>query len=227
VIPSLLALLAIALGVVLFIRSMQGRNPGGALPTSGKPLWLGVGLALLLIALLTAASAGRALIFLLPAVLALPLLFRRGSKPRNQPPAQVIETDWFRAFKEQTSSPMDAIVLRGSMQDRRLSELGLADLVWLHQQIDDDGSLGLLERFLTQEFPGWRERVEKAAADLLADGMTAAKAREILGLGPEAGPDEIVDAHRRLMQRLHPDRGGSGYLATLLNRAKTVLLEQR
>lgn len=55
--------------------------------------------------------------------------------------------------------------------------------------------------------------------------MSAAKAREILGLGTHPSKDEVIAAHRRLMQRLHPDRGGSTFLAQQLNEAKRVLLK--
>lgn len=60
--------------------------------------------------------------------------------------------------------------------------------------------------------------------DLATTGMSEAEALEILELAPGATPDSIGEAHRRLIQRLDPEQGGSVYLAGLVNRAKDVLL---
>jgi len=63
---------------------------------------------------------------------------------------------------------------------------------------------------------------EDAAAEI--ETMSQEEAREILGLGPEAQHADIIEAHRRLVQLIHPDRGGSHYLTVQINQAKKVLL---
>ena len=54
--------------------------------------------------------------------------------------------------------------------------------------------------------------------------MTADQAREILGVKSNATREEIIKAHKRMMQKVHPDRGGSDYLAAQINQAKDTLL---
>lgn len=63
-----------------------------------------------------------------------------------------------------------------------------------------------------------------AEEDSAPAGMSEAEALDILELEPGAGPDAIAEAHGRLIQRLDPERGGSGHLTGLVNRAKDVLL---
>jgi glucan phosphoethanolaminetransferase (alkaline phosphatase superfamily) len=54
--------------------------------------------------------------------------------------------------------------------------------------------------------------------------MSPDEAREVLGLKPGHTKDDVIQAHRRMMQKVHPDRGGSDYLAAQINKAKDTLL---
>jgi DnaJ-domain-containing protein 1 len=93
----------------------------------------------------------------------------------------------------------------------------------------DAESVALLESYLDRRFPAWRQdtqgdgagRQSRAAA---SGKMTDEEAYQILGLQPGAGRDEIARAHRTLMKKLHPDQGGSTYLAARVNQAKDTLL---
>ena len=59
------------------------------------------------------------------------------------------------------------------------------------------------------------------------ESMTREEALEILGLEPGATREEVIDAHRKLMSRVHPDKGGSDYLAQSINQARKILLDDR
>lgn len=72
-----------------------------------------------------------------------------------------------------------------------------------------------------------RDGVSAAKKVAPSGPMTHTEALAILGLEEGAERDAIVQAHRQLMQRLHPDRGGNHYLASQLNRAKELLLDGR
>lgn len=56
--------------------------------------------------------------------------------------------------------------------------------------------------------------------------MSTAEAREILGVDETATRKDIISAHRKLIQKNHPDQGGSKYLASKINEARDVLLDE-
>lgn len=60
-----------------------------------------------------------------------------------------------------------------------------------------------------------------------AGEISVREACDILGVSPDCSDDEVIMAHRRLMQKIHPDRGGNDYLAAQVNEAKSTLLASR
>ena len=75
-----------------------------------------------------------------------------------------------------------------------------------------------------QRFSGHRQSGPSGSQRPGTESMSVEEALEVLGLQPGASKEEIVAAHKRLMQKIHPDKGGSGYLARRINQAKDVLL---
>jgi hypothetical protein len=128
------------------------------------------------------------------------------------------------------SGAMSGRVTAGHYIGRRLDELTDPSLRELLEEVSGDAdSVALLEGYLDRRFPGWRENVEgdeaprpRSAPD--AGTMTDQEAYEILGLPAGATEAEIRAAHRRLMKAVHPDQGGSGFLAAKINQAKDWLL---
>lgn len=128
---------------------------------------------------------------------------------------------------------MRGTVLAGPQSGRDLDGLSRDEIAPVLRDClegDPDG-VRLLEAYLDRRFPGWREHADgdahaRQGPQPKPGAMTEEEAYEVLGLARGAGPDEVRAAHRSLMKRLHPDGGGSTYLAARVNQAKDVLLSR-
>lgn len=128
------------------------------------------------------------------------------------------------------SGALDGLVLAGRFEGRVLGRMAENEVVALYTELAADAeSRQLLETYLDGRFPAWREdlQADRGNGHGVSPGtgaMTKKEAYKVLGLEAGATAADIRKAHRRLMQRLHPDIGGSSFLAARINEAKDVLL---
>ena len=158
-----------------------------------------------------------------------PWLGGGGNVRRSPGQSSRIETDHLEMELDHDTGEMHGRVLRGMFAGRDLSSLSPADLglLWQDCRHTDHRSAQLVEAYLDRIHPTWREDMARGESDMNRgpDGrMMEDEALDILGLAPGADEDAIRRAHRELMLRLHPDRGGSTYLAAKINEAKDVAL---
>jgi hypothetical protein len=144
-------------------------------------------------------------------------------------------TTYLHMSLDHDSGDMTGTVTAGNYAGRDLSSMELAEMLDLLKECSGDAdSVRVLEAYLDRVHgPEWRSgeagtehdgQGRNGSKSTWGNAMTPDEAWEILGLEPGAGPDSIKEAHRRLMGTLHPDHGGSTYLAAKLNQAKDLLL---
>jgi hypothetical protein len=182
------------------------------LVATGRMHWLGAGLAALI-------PIGKGVLAL--AMRALPLmniLSRFKTSPsqfRSQ--SLMVEINF-------STRQMDGEILQGEYTGRRLSELSEEELQslaeWLKES--DRESFVLLQAYLLRS--GGSQQSAGAEQSASYADFSKEEAYKILGLEEGASTDDVVTAHKRLVQRLHPDRGGSDYLAAKINAAKDKLV---
>jgi hypothetical protein len=148
-------------------------------------------------------------------------------------PGQVsrVRTAFIEMELDHDTGAMRGRILAGVREGAALEEMDLPTLVGFLPDIDEE-SRALLMAYLDRREPGWREHAQTDTAagpdrEFRSSGkMTEEEAYQILGVQRGASAADIGRAHRMLMKKLHPDQGGSTYLAARVNEAKEVLLRR-
>jgi hypothetical protein len=141
-----------------------------------------------------------------------------------------VRSSFFEMELDHDTGAMRGRVLAGKYEGVTLEALDVSTLTALLGEVDEE-SRALLMAYLDRRDASWREHAQgDAAAGRSAPPssgkMTEQEAYQILGLEAGASADAISRAHRALMKKLHPDQGGSTYLAARVNEAKEVLLRR-
>jgi hypothetical protein len=239
--PAFLAGLAALLILVVGGRLLASANP----QTLALVLRKGAGVALLLIAAFLIARGA------LP--LAIPLAFFGfallgmkmgswfgaggpfGSADKSPGQKSQVRTESLEMELDHDSGHMEGQCLKGQFAGRMLSSLSDEEVVILLEELraSDEKGAALIEAYLDRRAQGWRAGPEEAAKEQARAPrggkvrMSLDEAYAVLGLAKGASEEDIRAAHRKLMMKLHPDQGGSTYLAARINEAKDVLLGRK
>jgi hypothetical protein len=141
-----------------------------------------------------------------------------------------IQTNHLSATLDHGSGHIDGEIIEGPHKGWLLSELSIMQLEDLltHYQTEDEESAELLEAYIDQRRQQADQNTEqqRTANRAASDQSARAEALAILGLDEGSMEEEVVSAHRSLIQKLHPDRGGNDFLAAKINQAKDILLKK-
>lgn len=158
--------------------------------------------------------------------------FDFGGIKRTPGTGSKVRSRWLEMSLDHDTGQMTGVVRAGPYAGRSLDTLDDQALLALYRTVGADAdSAALLEAYLDRRLTGWRDHVQgddapRSGRTANSGAMTDEQAYEILGLAPGAGEAEIRAAHRRLMKRVHPDQGGSTFLAAKINQAKDRLLSK-
>ena len=155
-------------------------------------------------------------------------LFSGFNTQRSAGQSSQVCSEYLEMILDHDSGKLAGRILAGPHAGHSLDEFDLPQLAAMMPGFDAE-SVALLESYLDRRFPAWRENAERNTAGgqrraASSGKMTDEEAYQILGLQPGSSRDEIGRAHRSLMKKLHPDQGGSTYLAARVNEAKDTLL---
>jgi hypothetical protein len=226
---------AILIALLIAAKGFTAANP----VSLARNLKTVFGLSILIFAGMMALS-GRWAVALPMAIFALPIVApslmrnvlpgRFGGTPGKPKRRSTVRSAALEMELDHDSGVMSGRVLAGTFEGQDLARMSTVDLKRLWREIRDDAeSRALLEAYLDRRDPFWREDLNGDAAagqsrPAASGAMTEQEAYQILGLEPGAGEAEVREAHRRLMKAVHPDRGGSTFLAAKINEAKDRLI---
>lgn len=236
----LLAGCALLLGGLLLSRWVVSADPRTLMFTAKA---VGIAIAVVLVGLLAVSGRIGWMLGLLPFLL--PLLLRRislsggatlgGFATRNKRQFSNVRTRFLNVRLDHDTGELDGDVLHGAHAGRQLSAMTMDELLDLSHELHrhERKSALLLEAYLDRRCPDWRTQFGDGATETGAEQqrsngptgpMTVEDAYRVLGLEPGAGEAAIRDAYHRLIASVHPDKGGSSFLAAQVNRAKDILL---
>jgi hypothetical protein len=243
---SLIMGIAVVIGVVAFLRWYGNAKTEDVKKTLR---WTGIGLGLLVVVFLALTGRlGVALAFLTGLMAwgwrvfnmiqmgqqmsGMFRSFKHGLGGARAPSSSQVQSAFFRMTLDHDTGHLDGEVIQGAFAGRQLAALSFGDLMALLAETRADAeSMALLESFLDRAHPDWRARGHQSGATdspppSAPGAMSEDEALLVLGVAKGAARDDIKAAYRRLMTQLHPDRGGSDYLAAKINAAKDALLKE-
>lgn len=152
-----------------------------------------------------------------------------GQQAPSSGQASTVQSRFIRMTLNHDSGEINGEVLAGQFVGKTLDQLDLEALLQLLDECqDDEESVALLQAYLDRVYADeWQDHADartRQQSTVEPGSMSRQEALQILGLADNPSEDDIITAHRRLMQKMHPDRGGSAYLAAKINLAKDTLL---
>lgn len=223
--------------IALFVVILLGMGFMKASPQTIASIFRGAAATTLILVAIISFIRGQGGIALAAAA-AVPMIlgWRRFSGSSKAPSAgqeSYVETAWLSMRLNHDTGEADGEVRQGQFQARRLIDLNQNELILFYREIGltDPQSIALLEAYLDRHYPNWRndenksgDKTENNQPKSGSHSMTREEAYQILGLSPGVSDAAVREAHRDLMKKLHPDQGGSNYLAAKVNAAKDLLI---
>jgi hypothetical protein len=154
-------------------------------------------------------------------------IFRTRASASGTPGVSRVNTRLLQMTLDHATGKLSGSVLSGEFMGKQLDDMSKADLdrllAWCGQ--NDTDSARLLDNYLVNRFgdaAGYSSANSRTAARSSGD-MSVDEALQVLGLKGTPTKDEITRAYRKVMQQLHPDRGGNEYFAAKANQARDIL----